>query len=80
MTEVESYDEFLLLTKSKLPNEVHLKGWIFQAVDFSLEKAERFSQYDVSGAWFFGCTLPPDITEMQLIERFNKLIFKYILC
>jgi hypothetical protein len=55
--EIETIAEFRKKTCGLAPKDIHLDGWVFQEVDFSSVPLDDFSQYDVRGASFWGCTV-----------------------
>jgi len=59
-SEIETLEEFFLKTDNQ--KDILLKGWNFQAVDFSLMSLEQWNSYNWNGAVFMGCFFPEGVT------------------
>lgn len=69
--EIESFEEFRCLKDNVNPNELQLRGWVFQGVDLTADTLENFQQYNMEGAVFLGCEFPEGVTVPNLVSRYE---------
>lgn len=56
--EIETLEEFQRVVGERKPDELVLKDWVFQEVDFSPMNVDEFKAFNWAGAHFWGCTFP----------------------